>query len=174
VAQFGAQLRSPAEQIAGKQAQLTHSAQALDGVMRYGLREYASRLTALASRLRPDGVARDLVRYQDGVESLWGRLNAAASRSLPEAGQRLAAAAERLEANSYQGILDRGYVVVRSGSGQVVDRRAMVSGGDVVSLQFRDGTAEAVVGGGSGAGGGSAVRRTRKAPEDAPRQETLF
>lgn len=174
VAQLGAQLRSPTEQIAAKQAQLTHAAQALDGVMRYGLRDYASRLTALASRLRPDTVARDLTRHQDGVESLWGRLKAAASRSLPEAGQRLAAAAERLEANSYQGILDRGYVVVRSGGGQVVDSRAMVSGGDVVSLQFRDGTAEAVVGGGSGTGGGSTARRTRKAPDDSPRQETLF
>lgn len=171
VGQLGARLRSPAEQIAAKQGQLAQAAQGLDGAVRYTLKDRDARLTAVSGRLRPDAVARDVTRHQRDLDSLWARLGTAAARSLPEAERRLTAAAERLAVNSYQGILDRGYVVVRDDSGQVIDSRAPLKGGEAVTLQFRDGSAGAVItGSGSVAGG----RRTPGRKGDDARQETLF
>lgn len=168
VGQLAARLRSPAEQIAAKQGQLAQAAQGLESAVRYTLKDRDARLTAVSGRLRPDAVARDVARHQRDVDALWSRLGTAAARTLPEAERRLKAAAERLEANSYQGILDRGYVVVRDEAGQVIDSRAPLKGGEAVSLQFRDGTARAVV------SGTEPPRRTPPRKGGDTRQETLF
>lgn len=52
-----------------------------------------------------------------------------------------------LDSYSYEKVLERGFALVRDGDGKPVLSAASVNGGDALTLQFRDGTVEAVADG---------------------------
>ena len=89
------------------------------------------------------------------LQSLGVRLRAASNRIQSEEAKRLNTAQARLEAVSWERVLQRGYVFVRDEAGAIVDRAAGVRQGSVLSLHFSDG-----------------VRRVLVGPEPSPRKST--
>ena len=76
--------------------------------------------------------------------------------------QRLENVGKLLESYSYKGVLERGFVVVRDGTGAPVTAAGMLSPGDDISLAFKDdGRAAAVV---SSVGVGDGTPRAPKKP----------
>jgi exodeoxyribonuclease VII large subunit len=54
--------------------------------------------------------------------------------------QRLLARWKRLQAASPASVLNRGFVIVRDGTGQPVSRRAELKAGQALTAEFADGT----------------------------------
>ncbi len=90
-------------------------------------------------------------------------------RSFEAQEQRLSRAAKLLDAYSYQGVLDRGYVLIQNEKGQVVRSKEAVNAGEEVSLTFADGQRKAVI-----AGGESRVKTKKKASSNHSSQQDLF
>jgi len=74
-----------------------------------------------------------------------------------------------LESYSYKGVLERGFVVVRDGTGAPVTAAHMLSPGDGISLAFKeDGHAEAVVSSVGTGGGAPPAKKKPKAKRKSP------
>ncbi len=126
------------------------------------------RLTAI-ERAIGDGV-RDLDR-------IGGVAHQSLARRLRDTGDRLDALDRVLRANSFERVLDRGFVLVRDADGKPVQSAAGTHDGQRVSLQFRDGEAAAVIG--SETPTQPAPQKptrssTGKGKSSAPTQESLF
>jgi exodeoxyribonuclease VII large subunit len=89
-----------------------------------------------------------LERQHRGLERVGSGLN---SRLLSEMVTRKRTALDHLgqllDSYSYEKVLERGFALVRDGDGKPVLSAASVGDGDALTLQFRDGTVEAVAGG---------------------------
>ncbi|NKD85423.1 exodeoxyribonuclease VII large subunit [Haematospirillum jordaniae] len=165
---LAAALRHPRDRVAMAFARLDTAGSALSGAFRLSLGGASTRLGSSAVRLAAVSPVRGLAQGRDRVTGLEQRLVAAMSRLQQDEGQRLLNAAERLEAASWQRALQRGYAVVRDSNGLLVDRRASVRVGDVLSIQLADGDLPVVARG----PGGRVSRRTRQ--DSDPRQDSLF
>lgn len=105
-----------------------------------------ARLSNATARLtlRPatDRIERDRDRLQ-----VLGRRAAEIVALLSERRRRqLQEAARLLASMSYRNVLNRGYVLVRDRSDKAVDRAALLSAGDAISLEFADGRVAATTG----------------------------
>jgi len=69
------------------------------------------------------------------------------TRKIEQDKQRLAKAAQLLDAYSYQGVLERGYALVQTQAGDVVRSKDKVKAGEGVTLTFADGKRGAVIDG---------------------------
>lgn len=181
VRQLGAALRSPREQIAAKQAQLGQTAAALRSATDYVMRDQATRLGHLTTRLRPDGVLNGMARAGRDLEGLGQRQHQAFERRLADLSQRLTAASERLQASSHEAVLRRGYALVRDEQGAVLSGQAAAVAAGAVRVQFHDGDVSAQVHGplddGSASGPAEPPARrpvARKGKAGDGRQESLF
>ncbi|HXI86136.1 MAG TPA: exodeoxyribonuclease VII large subunit, partial [Parvularculaceae bacterium] len=86
------------------------------------------------------------------------------------ANARLDAAAKLLGALSYENVLERGFVLVRSRDGAIVRRAAETKAGQSVSLRFSDGERGAVIDGDALAG-----KKSKPAAKKSPtKQKSLF
>jgi exodeoxyribonuclease VII large subunit len=72
-----------------------------------------------------------------------------------DAGTRLEHLVKLLRSYSYEGVLERGYAVVRT-AGEVMTRAAGAKPGQGIEVQFRDGRIAAVIGQGGGGAAGPA------------------
>ncbi|SIS70077.1 exodeoxyribonuclease VII large subunit [Insolitispirillum peregrinum] len=181
VRHLGAALRSPREQIAAKQAQLGQTAAALRSASDYLMRDQATRLGHLTTRLRPDGVLNGMARAERDLEGLGQRQHQAFERRLADLSQRLTAASERLQASSHEAVLRRGYALVRDEQGAVLSGQAAAVAAGAVRVQFHDGDVSAQVHGplddGSAPGPAEPPARrpaARKGKAGDGRQESLF
>ncbi len=75
------------------------------------------------------------------------RLRPAIDRQHEQAQQKLEATARLLDSLSYQGVLDRGFAVIRDTDDKVLTAAKHVKPGLALSLEFKDGRAAAVAGG---------------------------
>jgi exodeoxyribonuclease VII large subunit len=104
------------------------------------------RLDTLARGLRLQPVERAI---EDGIRNLI-RLGAtgqrAAERRLVQLSDRLGSLDRVLEANSFERVLDRGFALIRDAEGAPVKAAGDLTDGQGVSLQFRDGARDAVIG----------------------------
>ncbi|MGP1394510.1 MAG: exodeoxyribonuclease VII large subunit [Inquilinaceae bacterium] len=110
-------------------------------------------------------------RLDDGERLLndrAARLPATMARRLEAIATRLDSMGQLLESYSYHKVLERGYAVVRTGSGQAVDRAAALQEGMAVTLEFHDGQAPAVIGDTAPTTGG----RPRPTPKTKPPPST--
>ena len=127
----------------------------------------AARLT----RAQPERLARDAGRaLARAGRDLEGSLAA-----LDRLDARLTAQGRLLTSFSFQGVLERGFVLVTAPDGQVVRTAATEAG--PVTLRFADGTRDAVIG--EGAPPGTPPKRTRRKPKPKPAdpatdQQALF
>lgn len=96
-----------------------------------------------AQTKRKSELSRDLDRtHRAGVSA-----QAAITRNLDRQSRRLSKAASLLDAYSYQGVLARGYALVRDADGQVVRSVKTTKPGQSVELVFADGGTGAVISG---------------------------
>jgi exodeoxyribonuclease VII large subunit len=76
------------------------------------------------------------------LAAAWSRL---AHQRIERAGDRVAALGQNLAHLNPQGVLDRGYALVRSADGQVVQAARRLAPGDAVSITFARDSADAVI-----------------------------
>mgnify|MGYP001817642373 FL=1 len=150
------------------------------------------RLEGTAGRLRPSALMHRLRQSRDRVTALEARAYQAFSNSHVSRRQRLESLTKLLQSLSYQGVLARGFALVRERSGAMVRRSAQLQAGHDLEIEFYDGRVAARVqevpeqrhrGPGSarpdgasvdkaGSGKGEARRPTRK--RRGPDQGSLF
>ena len=147
-------LPQPRQTIAEKRTLL---AQTAAGLRHQGLLE---RLSLVGERLKRAG--RDLDRTFDA--------------RLDDPRRRVGELSKLLESYSYKGVLERGFAVVRDGSGAPLTRAAMVPAGAALTIEFADGETGAVAGGAPSAPPTpSAASRPRPRPPGATgKQGDLF
>jgi len=122
---------------------------------------------ALARRLRIDPIVRELAAHQRRLEEHGGRLDDGVRVRLERLRQRLTAQGRLLDTLGYEATLARGYVVVRTLSGEIVTRKAQVARPQPLDLQFADGRLRI--------GGGPRKPRTTSAkPDTGSEQGSLF
>jgi exodeoxyribonuclease VII large subunit len=98
-----------------------------------------SRFEGAAGRLRPTTILQKSARGADQLTALDTRRIRALTTLLARRRQRLDARAQMLSALSYQGILARGFAIVRDGNGAMVRRAQDVAAGAALGIEFHDG-----------------------------------
>jgi len=104
-------------------------------------------LAAMAARLRPALITQGSKHKSDRVDGLSRSAEQAIKRKLERDTNRLAKAGKLLDAYSYQGVLERGFALVRDEAGHVVRSKDTPKAGDAVTLTFADGDRGAVIDG---------------------------
>ena len=128
------------------------------------------RLTSIERGLE-DG-NRDLVRLSDQAHQTM-------SRRLAQTADRLDGLDRVLRANSFERVLDRGFVLVRDAEGQPVLSAAAAETGQSVTLNFHDGELPAVIGDAASPPSTPTPSKPksgkpRAAPATSPAQDSLF
>ncbi len=112
-----------------------------------GRKEHASRLMAIAGRLRPQALLKDIERKSDLLVATSRQAGRAMQNMLKSKTERLERVAQLLEAYSYQGVLGRGYALVKDERGHVVRAGKNLQSGQRVELVFHDTNKQAVIDG---------------------------
>ncbi len=139
LAEVGARLGSPARLLAEAEGRLRPCDEQLRYLFRSLVRERQGELGRLGGRLRLDELGQRLPRHGRAVADLSLRQDQALGRSLRDAGERLRAASAMLSSLSYQGVLARGFALVRDDHGQLVDSAARARTQIGLELEFHDG-----------------------------------
>jgi exodeoxyribonuclease VII large subunit len=139
LAEVGARLGSPARLLAEAEGRLRPCGEQLRYLFRSLLRERESELSRLGARLCLDELGQRLPRHGRLVEDLSARQQHATLRTLRDAGERLRAVAGMLSSLSYQGVLARGFALVRDERGALVDSAARARERVALELEFHDG-----------------------------------
>jgi exodeoxyribonuclease VII large subunit len=134
---------------------------------------YAAAGSRLAAALRLNAQAhRDRIgRDRDRADALLGRAARALRILLDRRATRLAGAGQLLQALSYQGVLARGFALVRGPGGAPLRIAAAVSAGMSLDIEFSDGHVGAVADGAPRPAGGAAPPRHVAAASPAKRAE---
>lgn len=140
-----------------KTNKLTRAGQALQSAMRF---------TKQRSMTEVKRSSETLDRYAHAAEM-------ALKRQLETQSRRLDRAGKLLDAYSYQGVLDRGYALVRDADGKVIRSKADTSSGQAVNLTFKDGETGAVIAGKPLSKPAKRARKTKTQPADK-KQADLF
>lgn len=157
---------------AGLRARSGNAARILAGVGgRFGRRAlslgFARReaaLDGLAKRMHAPRLQRAIADFSSAVARDGRRLADAETRLLARRLDRLAAAAGLLRSLSHQGVLERGFAIVKKPGGAVVRRAADLPASGALSLVFADGERPVHV----------ADASKKAAPRKTPQQKTLF
>ena len=104
-----------------------------------------NRLKSLAQRLQRFHPEYQIKLYQQTIEQQQNRLLYAIKNRQRNERQRLNDVQKRLENNSIQASLNRGYAIVRTSKEQVLERAGRAQEEDTLSIQFADGRVEATV-----------------------------
>ena len=97
-------------------------------------------LMLVAARLRPQALVNEMRTLSQKLEDLQQRLNQAAHRYLLNRSEKLAALSAMLESVNYQRVLERGFALVKDGSGKLVTSAVQAKQSEGLSLTFKDGT----------------------------------
>lgn len=189
---LGRGLGDPAARIAQAGQRLDDRAERLITAWRQSRDRWAGRIAALAARLphpraqallaatrlgasgraldaalirRRDGAAAGLGQGRQRLEQLAGRLDRAIRARLDQAMIGVAGRGRLLETLSYRAVLGRGFVLVRDTQGQPVPRRAGLTAGQALRLQFADDNLDVQV---TGAAPGQAPPPPGPAAKPAP------
>ncbi|MBO1073529.1 exodeoxyribonuclease VII large subunit [Roseomonas marmotae] len=140
---------------------LPHPRETLAG-HRHSLSHLDTRARAALQRLTDQRHAR-LARIADPAAGMAARLR--------EARLHLSGLGARLEGASYQGVLARGFALIRTAEGHPVTRAAGVAPGALLSITLQDGTLNATTTDGSAAPPGPAAPLAPKRTKPAPKPE---
>jgi exodeoxyribonuclease VII large subunit len=139
VARLAAALPTPREQMRAKEQELRHCVEVMGSALRQLLVARRHRFEQAAAGLRPRHLAELLRHHRLQLESV----------------------ARLLDSYSYEGVLARGFALVRDKAGGPVTTAASVAPGQELQLQFHDGAVGAVARG---------APREREAPQPAKGQ----
>jgi exodeoxyribonuclease VII large subunit len=151
------------DNLAGHAARLSQALHRATGQRRFAFERAAGQLRAapLQSRIASAG---------ERLSALEARGVRAMAHRLAQRRQRLEATAQMLAALSYQGVLDRGFALLRDGNGAMVRRAGAVVAGAALSVEMADGTVrvQAIEDGRTKAGGGDDASAAGRADPAQP------
>jgi exodeoxyribonuclease VII large subunit len=142
---LSARLRSPAQLLQDAGRRLASQFDRLAYQFRGSLRDQTRQLERLSGRLSIDELRARLPRHERALADLADRKSGAVARTLRDAGQRLAAASGLLGSLSYEGVLARGFALVRDEAGRLVPSAARARAEAALEIQFRDGRVPTLV-----------------------------
>jgi exodeoxyribonuclease VII large subunit len=104
-----------------------------------------TRSARIAARLRPAGIRQRIDRGHERLAALEARSSQAIVNTIRHRRRAIEGQSQLLAALSYQGVLARGYALVRDMEGRTIRRAAAVSVAQKLDIEFADGrvTAEA-------------------------------
>jgi exodeoxyribonuclease VII large subunit len=123
---------------------------------------------AIGPKLSPTALRAELRHSSGQLAPLTARLANSIRLTLADRRNTLTQSAKLLDSLSYKSVLARGYAVVKDAEGQLVHSKAALSPGDLVSLEFGDGSVDATV------AGSPPLRKKAKTPSSEATQESLF
>ncbi len=106
-------------------------------------RAHHTRHVRTAARLRPGPLCQRLAVCGERVGAQHARLGQALINRLAARRRQLEGAGKLLSSLSYQGVLQRGFALVRDAEGRMVREAASLHAGDALELEFRDGRVDA-------------------------------
>jgi exodeoxyribonuclease VII large subunit len=115
-------------------------------------------------RATPARISAQMGRSRDRLAGLSVRADAALKGTLNRNRAQLLAHDRMLQSLSYKNVLGRGYALVRDGEGQPLKAAAEVASGMMLSIEFADGSVDAV----AGASDTPPAPRVRKASKPGP------
>ena len=169
-------LLHPAEQIARRDQQLDTMLAGLDARLQQRLSGWQLQLARLADRLPQP--ARQLAEAGQRLTAAAGRIEALVTQQLAKSEQDVSAASRLLSANSFERVLERGFVLVTDKTGQPIKRAAAAPPAAEVVLRFADSSRQAVLDGSAGQTKMAERKPAGKKPVGKktapPEQEDLF
>ncbi len=145
LAETSARLGTPARLLNDAALRLGAREDQLGQLFRLKLRESSRDLQKLDQRLSLDELARRLPRLRQVLADLTSRLHHTLTSRVDMAADRVKNAASLLTSYSYQGVLARGFALVRDENQQPIASAAEASRQAVVDLEFADGHVRAGV-----------------------------
>jgi exodeoxyribonuclease VII large subunit len=106
-------------------------------------RAHHTRYVRTASRLRPGPIRQRIAVCGERAGVLQARAGQALLNRLAARRRQLESSGKLLASLSYQGVLQRGFVLVRDSDGRMVREAANLHAGDALELEFRDGRVDA-------------------------------
>ncbi|MEW5424663.1 exodeoxyribonuclease VII large subunit [Amorphus sp. 3PC139-8] len=145
----GARLRPTVLELATKRAQRTISDLGLRAAQRLRIETQRARrqFDQSGARLTPQILLRATSTQRKQLDEAGRRFEPSYRRILAARRDRLDAAWKLIEALSHQGVLARGFVLVRDPNGKALTRAAMVTAGETLRLTFADDDVTAVAAG---------------------------
>lgn len=180
VRQLALKLRHPREVLQMARLRLETGGRGLRAGLATATRLADGRYQALAQRLNPDYLRRDLGKGADRLADLPPRLDRAYAARLRAAGDKLASLSQLLESYSYRGVLARGFALVTDGDGAPVTRADATRPGMAVTIAFTDAKVAALIGEAgttpppAEAEGDQRVPARRRSTRSAKEQGSLF
>jgi exodeoxyribonuclease VII large subunit len=165
---LSARLRSPAQLLQDTALRLANQLDRLAYQFRGFLRDHTRQLDRLARRLSVDELRRRLPRYRNSLVDLSARNDNATARTMRDAAQRLEASANLLASLSYEGVLARGFALVRDQYDRLVASATHARAETALEIQFHDGRVSILV------ARGSAPRQPRPGPRPLGDQRRLL
>lgn len=123
-----------------------------------------ARLERAAGRLSPQAIADRVARCAERLELLGHRARRCLRTQVAERRRHLDASVKLLASLSYQGVLQRGYALVRDSEGRPLRVAADVVPGQHLDIEFADGRVDAQALGGGGARRRESAARPAAAP----------
>jgi len=124
-------------------------------------------LVKASSALRPISLRQNIEQKQRVLEGVSSQFQTAAMRQVERLRDRLTALDRLRETLGYKATLERGYAVVRDGSGKVVSDLKTAKSSDALEIEFKDGLIKT--------GAGTLSKTARSKPKTAPKdQGNLF
>jgi exodeoxyribonuclease VII large subunit len=167
LAETSARLGSPARLLAEATARLRGPCEQLAWCLRGYLRDHDWQLERLAARLSLDELRARLPRHAAALTGLVGRQESAAGRMLSDADGRLRTLSSLLDGLSYQGVLERGFALVRDEQDRLVRDAGTARRRTALLLEFKDGRVRTLV-------AERPARRGAPADADGPGQGRLL
>ena len=149
VGEMGAKLRHPREKPAQAEARLTSESRAVAGALRHAVVAAEGKFERVAGRLSIRPAAIKIGEGGRRLADLAPRVGRGYGKLIEERTARVQALGQLLESYSYEGVLKRGYAVIRGPDGKPLTAVAGATPGLAVTLQFHDGNAAATVDGGA-------------------------
>jgi len=106
-------------------------------------RAHHTRYIRTASRLRPGPISQRIAVCGERAAALQARAGQALLNRLAARRRQLESCGKLLGSLSYQGVLQRGFALVRDADGRMVREAAALHAGDAIELEFRDGRVDA-------------------------------
>jgi exodeoxyribonuclease VII large subunit len=145
LAETSARLGSPKGLLRDAGLRLQGPAGQLDQLFRAQLRERQREFSRLSERLTLDELATRLPRHRSSLADLGARTDHAFQARLTKAKDRLASAGSLLSSYSYQGVLARGFALVRDDKGKPITSAADAAKKSRIELEFTDGRTPAMI-----------------------------
>jgi exodeoxyribonuclease VII large subunit len=142
---LSARLRSPTQLLQDTAFRLASQFDRLAYQFHGFLRDQTRQLDRLARRLSLDELRTRVARHQNTLADLAVRNHGATARTLRDATQRLAAAANLLGSLSYERVLARGFALVRDQHDRLVPSASRARMETALEIQFHDGRVPTLV-----------------------------